>query len=392
MVTPILDDTADVVLGSRMMQKSEALRGGMPVYKWIGNQVLSTLQNRILKTHLSEFHSGYRAYRVSALASIPFQNNSNYFDFDTDIIIQLFDTGRRVLEIPIPTYYGDEICRVNGVRYGLLILKTSLLSRLVPHGILYDPKFDYAADGTQYTAKLGFNSSHQFALRRIRPGTVVLDLGCGPGFMAEALAPKGVALISIDRFIHPKTAQFSARTIEADVETYDFGEAAEQVDTILLLDIIEHLRQPEALLDKLRRQYAHSNPQVIITTGNIGFFVVRFGLLFGQFNYGKRGILDMDHTRLFTFRALRRALANSGYVVVEEKGIPAPFPLAIGDNLLARFLLALNRFLLLFSKGLFAYQIALVAQPLATLDHLLQDAHVSSQEQVKLYDRKTGTD
>ena len=96
MVTPILDNTADVVLGSRMMQKSEALRGGMPVYKWIGNQVLSTLQNRILKTHLSEFHSGYRAYRVSALASIPFQNNSNYFDFDTDIIIQLFDTGRRV--------------------------------------------------------------------------------------------------------------------------------------------------------------------------------------------------------------------------------------------------------------------------------------------------------
>ena len=76
---------------------------------------------------------------------------------------------------------------------------------------------------------------------------------------------------------------------------------------------------------------------MIITTGNIGFFVVRFGLLFGQFNYGKRGILDMDHTRLFTFRALRRALANSGYVVVEEKGIPAPFPLAIGDNLLARF-------------------------------------------------------
>ena len=63
-----------------------------------------------------------------------------------------------------------------------------------------------------------------------------------------------MALTSIDRFIHPKTVQFSTRTIEADIETYDFGEAAEQVDTILLLDIIEHLRQPEALLDKLRRQ------------------------------------------------------------------------------------------------------------------------------------------
>jgi glycosyltransferase involved in cell wall biosynthesis len=392
MVTPILDDAADVVLGSRMMRRSDALRGGMPVYKWIGNQVLTALQNRILKAHLSEFHSGYRAYRVQSLASIPFQYNSDYFDFDTDIIIQLLGTGQRVLEIPIPTYYGDEICRVNGVRYGLLILRTSLLSRLVPFGILYDPKFDYVADGTQYTPKLGFSSSHQFALERIQPGTAVLDLGCGPGFMAEALAPKKVILTAIDKFIHPQVIQFSTRTVEADIETYDFTQDSEPVDTILLLDIIEHLRQPEALLEKLRQQYAHNDPNVIITTGNIGFFVVRFGLLFGQFNYGKRGILDMDHTRLFTFRALRRALANSGYIVLEEKGIPAPYSLAIGDNLLSRFLLALNRFLIVFSKGLFAYQIALVAQPQKTLEHLLQDAHTSSQEQLHGYDRKTGTD
>jgi SAM-dependent methyltransferase len=300
----------------------------------------------------------------------------------------LLDTGKRVVEIPIPTYYGEEISRVNGIRYGLLILKTSLLSRFVPHGILYDPKFDYAADGTQYTPKLGFSSSHEFALARVEPETTVLDIGCGPGFMAEALSTKHVKLISIDLVIHPKARQFSTQTIEANIEDFDFGTDFGPVCTILLLDIIEHLRHPEALLFRLRERYGQDRPQVIITTGNIGFFVVRFGLLLGQFNYGKRGILDMDHTRLFTFSSLRRALVNAGYEILERKGVPPPYPLAIGDNKLARLLLAINRFLMFFSKGLFAYQMAFVARPLPTLEHLFQDAQTSSQERITVYDQR----
>ena len=206
--------------------------------------------------------------------------------------------------------------------------------------------------------------------------------------MAEALSAKDVKLTSLDRFIHPKTEQFSSQTIEADVETYAFDDDLGPVDTILLLDIIEHLRLPEELLDKLRRRYAQDSPQVIITTANIGFFVVRFGLLLGQFNYGKRGILDMDHKRLFTFASLRRALLNSGYEIVEEQGIPAPYPLAIGDNVVSRFLLGVNRFLMIFSKGLFAYQMAVVARPVPTLEHLLDDAHTSSEELLATYDQR----
>lgn len=385
MIQPILDDSADVVFGSRMIRKTDALRGGMPIYKWLGNQILTTLQNRILKTQLAEFHTGYRAYSVKALASIPFQYNSNYFDFDTDIIIQMLDTGKRIKEIPIPTYYGDEISRVNGIRYGFLILKTSIQSRLVPRGIFYDPRFDYLADGTQYTPKLDFSSSHRFALDRIPAGGTILDVGCGPGFMAEALAPRKGKLISLDLHIHPKTQQFSDITVEADLEKYEFQEQWGKIDTILLLDIIEHLRQPEALLTRLRLRYAQDAPQVIITTGNIGFIVIRLGLMLGQFNYGKRGILDLDHTRLFTFSALRRVLLNCGYEIVEEQGIPAPFPLALGDNALSRFLLALNRLLLFFSKGMFAYQMAFVAKPQATLDYLLQNAQQSSQSRRDTY-------
>ncbi|MDQ7035491.1 MAG: hypothetical protein Q9P01_11845 [Anaerolineae bacterium] len=104
-----------------------------------------------------------------------------------------------------------------------------------------------------------------------------------------------------------------------------------------------------------------------------------------QFNYGKRGILDIDHKRLFTFGSLRQALRNSGYEIIEERGIPAPYPLAIGDNILSRFLLLVNHILMFFSKGMFAYQIAIVAQPLPTLEHLLDDAYKASEELLTTY-------
>ena len=87
MILPILDGDSDVVLGSRMVDKKSALRGRMPYYKWFGNVVLTFLQNKILGVKLAEFHTGYKAYSVPALKSIPFEYNSNYFDFDTDIMI-----------------------------------------------------------------------------------------------------------------------------------------------------------------------------------------------------------------------------------------------------------------------------------------------------------------
>jgi len=386
MVMPLLNDEADAVFGSRMINKTDALKGGMPLYKWIGNQILTRAQNRILGTNLSEFHSGYRAYRVKALEAIPFGYNSNYFDFDTDIIIQLLDTGRRIVEIPIPTFYGDEVSRVNGLRYAMLIISTSLRSRLVPFGIFYDPRFDYVAEGMQYTPKLDFPSSHQFALDHTKPESTVLDLGCGPGFMTEALSTRGMKVISVDLHIHPQAEHYSVKTIEANLETYDFSDEFEKIDTILILDIIEHLRNPEDLLFKVRERFIQDAPTIIITTANIGFFLVRMGLLFGQFNYGKRGILDMDHTRLFTFYSLRRALSNEGYEILEEKGIPAPFPL-ISSKRIGQVLVFINQLLIRWWPGMFAYQMAFVVKPKPTLDYLLQTAHHSSQQKLESYSK-----
>ena len=103
LIEPILTNEADVVFGSRMINKKEALKGGMPLYKYFGNQFLTTIQNKLLDSELYEFHSGYRVYSRKVIEKIPFHFNSNDFDFDTDIIIQIIDNGFRIKELSIPT-------------------------------------------------------------------------------------------------------------------------------------------------------------------------------------------------------------------------------------------------------------------------------------------------
>jgi hypothetical protein len=80
-----------------MMRPASAIRGGMPIYKFFGNRILTAIQNRVLGMDLTEFHSGYRVYSVAALRSIPFERNTNEFHFDTEIIIQLHLAGKRIL-------------------------------------------------------------------------------------------------------------------------------------------------------------------------------------------------------------------------------------------------------------------------------------------------------
>jgi len=116
----------DAVFGTRMFSYKSAIKGGMPTYKFIGNIFLTKIQNIILGTKFSEFHSGYRSYKISCLKKIPFKYLSNNFHFDTEIIIELVIRNFLILEIPIPTNYGDEISNLKSIPYGLNILKTML--------------------------------------------------------------------------------------------------------------------------------------------------------------------------------------------------------------------------------------------------------------------------
>ena len=118
---PLENDEADMVFGSRI---NTALKGNMPLYKYFGNKLLSFIENKFLKTSLSEFHSGFRLYNCHALKQVNYHECSNDFEFDTDIIIKFVDKKLRIVEKPIPTYYGDEISHVKPFRYGFNCLKS----------------------------------------------------------------------------------------------------------------------------------------------------------------------------------------------------------------------------------------------------------------------------
>ena len=130
LLKPTLNNKFNIVIGSRMVKKSLALRGGMPIYKFFGNIILTQIQNFLLSTKLAEFHSGYRIYSVNSLKRIPFYLNTNDFHFDTEILIQLFLVNEKIKEIGIPTFYGDEICHVNGLKYGFNVIRMTFIASL----------------------------------------------------------------------------------------------------------------------------------------------------------------------------------------------------------------------------------------------------------------------
>jgi glycosyltransferase involved in cell wall biosynthesis len=371
---PLQDASADAVFGSRMMPPRNALRGGMPLYKFVGNRILTSVQNTILGTHLSEFHSGYRLYRVTTLKKLPFALNSNDFHFDTEIILQLLNAGARITELPIPTYYGDEISRVNGLAYAWNVVEATLANAAHRSGILYQRRFDVApaGDRSHYSAKLDYASSHTFALEAVPAKARVLDLGAGPGPLAERLIQKGCALTLVDQ-AKPDTAPSTATVVVRDLNAEPLDINLEAIDVILLLDVVEHLHNPERFFRCLRRHFDYRTRTVILTTPNVAFFVQRLMLLFGQFNYGKSGILDRTHTRLFTFRSFEHLLRDAGLRIRRIRGIPAPFPKALGDNVLSRALLALNSGLIWLSKALFAYQIFIEAETTPDVAFVLAD-------------------
>ena len=380
LLEPFFKDDADAVFGSRMINKQDALKGGMPLYKWVGNQVLTTFQNALLGTQLSEFHSGYRLYATKALKRIPFERNSNDFHFDTDIIVQLHFAGITIREIPIPTFYGDEICHVNGLQYAWDIFKTMLRAKCHEMNLLFDRKFDVGQIELTYDLKMGFASSHTFAIESVQPGARILDIGCGQGYVAEHLAEKAAHVVGVDQYIRDKSDNPKVEFKRWDMDNGEFPVSVSDFDQIFMLDVIEHLKDPEVFMEKLRIAAVNKRPEIVMTTANIGFAVTRFMLLLGNFNYGRKGILDRTHTRLFTLNSLRELFDQTGYKILEVRGIPAPFPKAVGDNALGRRLVSLNQFFIGISKGLFSYQIYVRARALPTVPTLLKQTIERSAE------------
>src|SRR5665254_13194 len=136
----------------------------MPLYKYVGNKILTRFENTVVGMDLSEWHSGYRAYSLAALRDVPLEQNDDGFAFDTQIIVQLHEARKRTEEAPIPTYSGDEICYVDGLQ-----------------------------SARAYEAKEGDDTSHGRLLSWLsaRPRSRILDLCCSDGALAERLRVYG---------------------------------------------------------------------------------------------------------------------------------------------------------------------------------------------------------
>ena len=145
LIKPIIEGKADLVLGSRLLGgREETLKGGMPIWKYISNRFLTTVENLAMGRRFSECHTGYRAYSRRFLETVPFLRNDNGFVFDTEVIFQAVNFGLPVVEVPISTRYFADASSVGfgaGVVYGLGTLVTALRFALHRWGIVPCAKF-----------------------------------------------------------------------------------------------------------------------------------------------------------------------------------------------------------------------------------------------------------
>ena len=381
---------ADAVYGSRFMTKWGALKGGMPPYKFFGNRILTWIQNMIIGIRMSEMHSGYRSYRTSALKQVPFQANSLGFDFDSDIIIQFAAAGLTIREVPIPTYYGDKICNVDGIRYAWACAKTALQYRLMQLEIFYDPKFDFSHRERKYTIKASPTSLH-YAMRQLplSQGSELLDLGGGDGSaVGLAQADRGVNTTVIDQFVavddsdgrraasHPHLRQIAAN-LDGD---WTAAVRDTRFNTVFVLDVLEHTKSPERTVGQIFSVMAPGG-KLYASTGNVSYWVIRGIHMLGHFNYGRRGILDLTHTRLFTVRSFRRLLRNAGFRIDAINCFGPPVAdLAGGTTGILLWIDRISALLARHWKGLFGYQILIEATRPDSVETLMAQTFLDHRE------------
>lgn len=359
----LFKDEPDIILGSRMLVRKNALKGRMPLIRFICNIILTKIQNFLAQTDLAEFHTGYRAYSVKFLKEIPFELNSNGFDFDTDILLQAKFLSKKIEEFSSSTFYGQEKSGVKLISYGVNVLKTTFKFRMQQLGIGCSLKFR-GSKRSVYRDKFGFKfSTHYYLLKMIKElkAKRILEIGSGAGYLGEKLKDENIRLTGID--LHDLQSAFYQDFFCENIEQFDWKKLGkDNFDMVCLMDILEHLKEPEKLLLALRSDPRLENAAFVISVPNIAFFTIRIGLFFGRFNYADRGILDISHNRLFTYGSFRDMLKECGFKVSKTIPIPPPFKL-ISDNFVFGIFTAVFNLLNKILPGLFSFQIMKVAKP-----------------------------
>ncbi len=364
LITPFETSDCDAVFGSRLLDTGSARIGGMPLYKYVGNRVLSRFSNAATGLNLSEWHSGYRAYRTSALNDIPFESNTDGFDFDTEIILQLLEAKKVIVEVPIPTFYGNEICHVNGMGYAKDVVTDVIRYRVHKMGF-GTGDMAFATDDFDLPRT---TAAHRELLSWLGQGPPrrILDLGCGSGRLGELLRLEGHTVIGVDSEKIDGVGDRLDGFVEADLNEGLPAEVGTGFDVVVGAGVFERLVDPESLL---RQISAVLSPRgvVMVSVPNVAHWYPRARVLTGHFEYERRGIFDPAHLRFFTQRGFERMADRAGLRVRRRSSAGLPVEVAgrggPSPSRVMRAVSAVDRVGLALSPNLFSYQFVFELEP-----------------------------
>lgn len=365
LLEPLERGSADAVLGSRLIDSELGRPQGMPMYKYIGNRVLSKYCNSIVGLNLTEWHSGYRAYRVQALNKIPFEVNSDGFDFDTEIILQLHEAGQSIAEVPIPSYYGGDISYVNGLRYAFNVATDVTRYRIHKMGF---GSGELAFADEAYELKMDKASSHRQIISWLTDGPPkrILDLGCSDGRFGELLRLDGHHVIGVDTHELDGVRKRLDGFYEADLNRGLPTGIGQNFDAVVAADVFEHLATPEKALQELLGVLSPRGI-VIASVPNVAHWYPRLRILLGRFDYERRGILDSGHLRFFTEDSFVHMAHRAGMRVRQRSRTGLPLDVAnrggsvpsVALNLIG----GIDAIGLKLFPGLFSYQLLFELEP-----------------------------
>jgi SAM-dependent methyltransferase len=316
LLAPILRNQADLVIGHDPMNLwRRRIRG-------LAGRVASWGYNKLLGAVHHDVRSTCRAMRVDAVRCMPFGDNADGARFDVELLIQFFVRGLRVAEVRAP---HDLSPRERAERPRMRdVIASAAHCMMHQRGFLFHPRFD--TDQSPYRYRADRYSTHRRVVDRIPAGSRVLDLGCGAGYVAAALRGKGCYVAGVDA---RDSSEARSNTNEFHVlDLNQLGRAAprlelDRFDVVIALDVIEHLDGAERFLAAIRA-HVREDCRVILSTANVAYWSMRLSLMLGRFNYGKRGILDVTHTRLFTPRTFDHVCRAAGYDTNGRIGVPPP--------------------------------------------------------------------
>ena len=230
-----------------------------------------------------------------------------------------------------------------------------------------------------YESKVDFLSTHSVAYDIIEKNSKILSIGCGNAYLEKKLIEDKDCVIDGVDFTKITKVDFLNKFLAVDLDQETIPLNFDEYDYILLLDVIEHIKNPEKFLNTLGEKMANFPKQkLIISTPNVANIFIRIMLLFGNFNYGQRGILDKTHTRLFTLSSFKKLIIDQNFEIEKIFSIPPPFPLVIKNKFFGNFLLNIFKFFNKIKRRLFAFQFLIIIKSKPNLEYLLKKSSLQS--------------